>query len=180
MPSASDTPGFASPTLPAGSITAMETINGDNAKLEASHFFSGFSIPIPALHDIVGIELVVTAAFSPSGVSGTANDCFRIAPDGRTFTDALSPNAAFPSLTDGVATRTFGGSSNLLDLSPTLLESAAAASFESLVITYIHPAAADIFHVDELKIVIHYQKKPGAPIQIISGRVQLINGRISI
>jgi len=179
MPSISDTPGSTDPASPI-LVIAVTDVDGSNAKLEDSILFGNFSLSVPAGNDVVGIEIVVTAAFSPSAVSGAENDCIQIALDGRTFTDALSPNEDFPSLTDGVAARTFGGSSNLLGFGSAQITQAIASEFGNTVIKYIHPSGADIFHVDQLKLVIHYQQKPGAPIQIISGRVQLINGRISI
>ena len=171
-----------SPTEPISLGALVESADGNTTKLQAGGVFRAFTgLSVPSNATITGAKLSVVGAFNIGYNPSTATSMFTISVDGGdSFGETVTASSGFNALSDGVNTVTYGSSTTLWGISADNWNAVKTNIDEKLALRYIAPAGS-VAYFDYINIGIYYSvTTTGTPIKLITGRVQLINGRISI
>jgi len=169
------------PSNPELFAVPLASIDGNLIKTESSILYSFSGISIPTNATFFGAELSVHGALegSPSDFPDVHN-FFSISLDGgSTFGDNITPDGTFSNSSGSPNSITYGSQDETWGLSLDAWQDAVPALASKLALKYTHPSG-NVGYYDFKQLTIHYALAPPGPIQLISGRVQLINGRISI
>tara|TARA_R100000005_G_C4973185_1_gene185451 strand:- start:212 stop:745 length:534 start_codon:yes stop_codon:yes gene_type:complete len=171
-----------SPTEPLSLRAFVESADENTTKLQEGVVFSAFSgLSVPSNATITGAKLVVTGAFNIGYNASTATSMFTISADGGdSYGDTVTASSGFNALSDGISTVTYGGPTTLWGIGADSWNAVKTNLDEKLALRYIAPNSS-VAYFDYINIGIYYSvTTTGTPIKLITGRVQLINGRISI
>mgnify|MGYP001288739335 CR=1 FL=1 len=171
-----------SPTEPASLGALVETTDGNTTKLQEGVVFRAFTgLSVPSNATITGAKLSVVGAFNIGYNASAATSMFTISVNGgESYGETVEASSGFNALSDGVNTVTYGGSTTLWGISADNWNAVKTNIDEKLFLRYIAPASS-VAYFDQINLGVYYSvTTTGSPIKLITGRVQLINGRISI
>ena len=171
-----------SPTSPISEAAALAAVDGSTTKLQVGVNFGAFSqLSVPENGTITGAQLQVVGAFNTGFNPSTATSMFIISVDGgESFGETVTASSGFNALSDGLNTVSYGGETTLWSIGADSWNAVKSDLQEKLVLRYIAPNSS-VAYFDNINIRIYYSVTvTGSPIKLITGQVQLINGRISI